>query len=160
MYSSKTQTIYMRLILPMLLFLIYNTTSIAQTGLYKCTDFEFKSEFDPSSNRSETDTKILILSFDGLESNYFMWRMRDPDNSSGEDIFFKWNIKNKVDATFNKEENYVQTIYSAKLELLGEEVSELQYLYKIDDVTDKSLTVIIHSPKFKTRQYFYNLTIF
>lgn len=159
MHSNKKQTTIFLNILTVLLISIYSS-SFSQTGLYKCNEFKFKSESNPASDRSETDTKILTLSFDGIENNYFIWRMRDPDNKNGDDVFFKWNIKSKVDATFNKEENYVQTIYSAKLELLGEEVSELQYLYKIDDVTDKSLTVIIYSPQFKTRHYFYNLTKF
>ena len=131
-----------------------------QSGMYKCNYYEFKSEDDPSKNTIETDTKILILDLEALDHKNVMWRLPDPEKKGGGDVFLKWNIKNVTDAKFVKEKNYVQTTYEVKVELSGVEVDRIEYLYKIDDLNNKSITIIIYHPKSNTRQYFYNLVSF
>ena len=148
----------LKYILTLLIISINTSISLGQTGLYKCNKYEFKSESEPSTNRKENDTKILTLNLEAINNRYFMWRDSDQDKKDGEDVFFKWNIKNKIDANYVKDKNYVQSTYEARMELLGVEVGETMYLFKIDDLNDKSLNIIIYSPKFNTRHYFYNLT--
>lgn len=142
------------LIIFIFLFLKLNFVS-AQTGIYQCSNFAFKSELNPAKDRNEFDTKILTLDLDAISNKYFMWRV--TDDVSGQDVFFRWNIKSKIESSYDKENNLVTTSYEVKMEILGVESGEMMYLYKIDDLNDKSLNILIYNSKFKSRQYFYNL---
>ena len=141
-----------------LIMTILTGSVFGQTGLFKSKHYEFKNETDPSKNNLTKDTKILTLNFDAIENKYFIWREKDPDDEvNGNDIFYKWNIKSKIDANYDKSKNIVQTIYSAKWELSGVETKHEFYIYKIDDLNDKSLNIIIYNPISKTSYCFYNL---
>jgi len=140
------------------LFIIIASNSFAQTGLYTCNHYEFRSKIDSSKNIKEFDTKILTLDFDAITNKYFMWRT--TDEQSGSDVFFKWNIKTKGEVIYNKPQNIVQTIYLAKIEVAGVETSNESLIYKIENTIDKSMHILIYSPKYKTSLCFYNLVKF
>lgn len=130
----------------------------AQRGLYKCIHFEFKNENDPSKNLLKTEEQILTIDFDAVSNKYVMLRVKNEE--TGEDFFYKWNIKYKVDANYDNTKNIVQTTYSSKFEVLGIEIDKVIYIYKIDDINDKSLNIIVYDPEYKTRTYFLKLQKF
>ncbi len=132
----------------------FSLTLFGQTGIYKSNHYEFKNELNPSKNNIQYDTKVLIIDFDATMNKYLIWRVTDSE--SGEQYIYKWNIKSIVDSKLDKSKNILQTIYSAKWVIEGVEAGDLVYIYKIDDLNDKSLNIIIYSTQ-KTQMCFYNL---
>ncbi len=131
--------------------------SFGQIGLFESNSYEFRSETAPTNNKKESIKNTFMIDFISITNKHFTWRLpRENDNE--EDALIRYNIISKVEEKYISNGNFNQTVYLAKAEILGVEADEKYYLYKIDDLNDNSLNIVIYSIKFQTRFIFYNLT--
>jgi len=135
---------------------LMGTLCFAQTGVFQSKHYSFRKEGDVSKSQDLYDTKTFMLNLDVLENKTFIWHVKS-EKVGESDLFYKWNIESKVDVKYNQEKNLVETIYTAKSEILGTVLPDIVYLVVVNNVVDKSLTIYIYQPKYKSTMYFYNL---
>jgi hypothetical protein len=128
----------------------------AQPVIYKCMNYEFKDEKDPSKDKIETDVSFISLDLNS-QSNPCLTLTLNQEAEKPEDIVMKWNIVNNLGVTPGTPKNITKTTYTVRREVLGVEEPELFYLYKTDDNTINTIDITISDLKGKTTWNFYAL---
>lgn len=146
----------MKKIIFITIFITFNFLPLfAQTGIYQSSHYSFVNSRKPSASFKKTENRLLIVDLDSPINNHVTFK--EIDSESGDEIFVKWKIIGVKDKTrLNKETNTIETLYHAKVELIGIELDDEIELFVSRDLKNNTLGFMVNNLTNSTTYFFFN----